>query len=126
LRGVIEHGDEEKDFEITDIYLEKTDKGIAFHQPYFIYPETLKNKNISGEEKEESLKGVAVIDLMDKHFWAIFNTCEACAVFPLIATLDSKWQPKLISLQSMDKKCPIQWDAELATNPRRTVNHPPA
>jgi len=125
IRGVIEHGDEDKDFSITDIYLEKTGKGIAFHQPYFSYPEEKEVRAIGGDKKKVTLKGTTVIDLMDKHFWSIFNVCESCIVFPLYAHLYASWQPKQLSLQSMDKKCPVRWSIEPVTNPRRTVNHPP-
>lgn len=125
IRGVIEHGDEDKDFGITDIYLEKTDKGIAFHQPYFLYPEEKEVRAVDGTKKMVTLKGTTVVDIMDKHFWSIFNVCESCVVFPLYTYLDSSWQPKQFSLQNMDKKCPVRWSIESATNPRKTVNHPP-
>jgi hypothetical protein len=91
IRGVIEHGDLENDFEITDIFLEQTDKGVAFHQPYFQYPEVIKPKGIDGTPKIVSLKGVTVIDLIDKHFWAIHKVCEYLSVFPLMKYLDIAW-----------------------------------
>lgn len=125
IRGVIEHGDGDKDFGITDIYLEQTYKGIAFHQPYFAYPEEKEVEAVDGTKKKLVLKGTTVIDILDKHFWSIFNVCESCIVFPLYSHLDVIWQPKQLSLQSMDKKCPIRWSIEKVTNPRRTVNHPP-
>jgi len=125
IRGVIEHGDEDKDFGITDIYLEQTDKGTAFHQPYFSYPEEKEVRAVDGTKKTVTLKGMTVIDIMDKHFWSIFNACESCVVFPLYSHLDPSWQPKQLSLQSMDKKCPIRWSVEPVTNPKKTVNHPP-
>ena len=125
IRGVMEHSDDENDFDITDIRLEKTDKGIAFHQPYFIYPESVKIKSLDGTEKTIRIKDETVLDLMDKHFWAIFNVCESSAVYPLLAKLGLKWQPKLIGMQHYDPKCPVQWVVEPASNPRRTVNHTP-
>ncbi len=125
IRGVIEHSDDENDFDITDIKLEKTEKGTAFHQPYFIYPEEVKIKALDGQEKIVKIKDETVIDLLDKHFWAIFNICESSAVYPLLANLDANWQPKLIAMQHYDPKCPVQWVVEPTSNPRRTVNHPP-
>lgn len=125
IRGVIEHSDEEKDFDITDIRLEKTEKGMAFHQPYIIYPETVKIKTLDGKEKMVIIKDETVIDLLDKHFWTIINFCESAVVYPLLANLNPDWQPKLIALQHYDPKCPVQWIVEPASNPRRTVNHPP-
>lgn len=126
IRGVIEHSDDENDFDITDIKLEKTEKGTAFHQPYFIYPEEVKVKTLDGKEKKIKIKDETVIDLLDKHFWAIFNVCESSAVYPLLANLNPSWQPKLIAMPHYDPKCPVQWIVEPASTPRRTVNHPPA
>ncbi len=125
IRGVIEHGDNEDDFEITDIFLEPTDKGVAFHQPYFQYPRQTGIRSIDKTLRTIPLEGVTVIDLMDKHFWAIHNICEDFTVFPLMKNLDPSWQPKQFSLQSMDKKLPLQWVVEPSQNPRRTVNHLP-
>jgi len=113
------------DFDITDIKLEKTEKGTAFHQPYFIYPEEVKIKTLDGKEKVVKIKNETVIDLLNKHFWAIFNICESSVVYPLLANLDPNWQPKLIAMQNYDPQCPVQWVVEPASNPRRTVNHPP-
>lgn len=125
IRGVIEHSDNENDFEITDICLEETKKGIAFHQPYFQYPANIEIKGLSGVAKEISLKGVTVLDLMNRHFWAIHNICESLSVFPLMKNLDAAWQPRQIAMQHFDPKCPVQWMIEPAEKLRRTVNHPP-
>lgn len=125
IRGVIEHSDNEKDFDITEIKLEKTEKGIAFHQPYLMYPESINLKLLDGTNKTIKVKDTTLLDLMDTHFWAIFNVCESVATYPLLAKLDEAWQPRLIAIQHYDKECPIQWAVEPATNPRRTVNNLP-
>jgi len=122
IRGVIEHGDDENDFEITDIRLEQTEKGIAFHQPYFQYPKSVQIKGLDCTEKEVVLENVTVIDLLDKHFWSIHNICENFSVLPLMKYLDHAWEPRLLSIQNYDPECPVQWIVEPAQNPRRTVN----
>ncbi|QQS43875.1 hypothetical protein IPM65_07110 [Candidatus Roizmanbacteria bacterium] len=131
IRGYIEHGDPDKknkieeDFDITDIYLEETEKGTAFHQPYFNYPNEVTITDLNGSKKNISLEKITVIDLLDKHFWAIFNVCENLSTFPLIKHLSSDWQPRCIAMSNYDPKCPVQWIVEPSQTPRRTVNHPP-
>lgn len=125
IRGGIEHSYEENDFDITDIYLEETNKGIAFHQPYFKYPEIISIKQQDGSTLDITLKGVTVIDLLDKHFWSIFNVCENISTLCLIKYLDHSWQPRLLAMSSYDPKCPVQWIVEKSEKPRRTVNSLP-
>lgn len=125
IRGIIEHSDQENDFEITDIFLEETKEGTAFHQPYFRYPENLSIKQLDGKNIDISLKGITVIDLVDKHFWSILNVCESISTFCLLKNLKHEWQPRLLAMTSYDPKCPVQWIVEKSENPRRTVNHPP-
>jgi hypothetical protein len=125
IRGVIEHSDGERDFEISDIEIKEIPEGSLIVEPKFIYPEELKIELLDGNSKVVQLKECDVKSALAEHFFAITNFCEDCVVFPLMNRLEPEWQPKLISLQSMDKNCPIKWTVEPATIPRRTVNHPP-